>query len=210
MSRRLLAAVAAAALTVGLAACGDPTEGTKTDPPPSIDIGQSDGGGDGGASDGGGDEGSTEAAPDIPAPDPADYPGMDEQTPEGAEQAVRFYFANVFWGYQTGDTRVLNGLYDDGCVGCIGFRDRIEGQPDGQYWSETTVSDLGTDVQEATNYDFEVGYLFVVGEHSEPAPNSGNAVEYAAIEYISVAGVEWQSGRWVIAELTVSESSNAE
>lgn len=205
MSRRLLAAVAVAALTVGLAACGDPTEGTKTDPPPSIDIEQSDGGG---ASDGG--EGSTEAAPDIPAPDPADYPGMDEQTPEGAEQAVRFYFANVFWGYQTGDTSVLDGLYDDGCVGCVGFRDRIEGQPDGRFWSETKISDGGIEVQGGSNYDYEVGYLFVVGEHTEPDPDGGAAVEYAAIEYISVVGVNWTSGGWVIAELAVSESSDAE
>src|SRR5699024_1215455 len=92
MSRRLLSAVAVAALTVGLAACGGGDD-EADEPPPQIDISTSDasdGGGDPAPSDGGGDEAGqtgqpepTADAPDIPAPDPADYAGMDEQTPEG-------------------------------------------------------------------------------------------------------------------------------
>lgn len=39
------------------------------------------------------DEEPTAQAPDIPAPDPADFTGMDENTPKGAEQAYRYYIA---------------------------------------------------------------------------------------------------------------------
>ena len=93
MPRRLLSAAAACTLLLGLAACGEGGDGPVTTPPPTIDIsGPSDGGGDdGAASDGGGDDASPSAAPEVPAPDPADYPGMDENTPEGAEQAFRYY-----------------------------------------------------------------------------------------------------------------------
>ena len=117
MSRRLLAAVAVTALTLGLASCGDGGENAVTTPPPKIDIGQSDDGGaepsdDGGAeqsdSEGAGEgEDSPAAAPDIPAPDPADYPGMDQETPEGAEQAFKLFWAVILWAHQTGDSSVL-------------------------------------------------------------------------------------------------------
>ena len=76
MPRRLLSAAAACTLLLGLAACGEGVDGPVTTPPPSIDIsGPSDwGGDDGAASDGGGDDTSPSAAPEVPAPDPADYP----------------------------------------------------------------------------------------------------------------------------------------
>ena len=173
-----------------------------TTPPPWIDIGQDDGASDaggeepsdagggepsdaGGADDAGSGDGRSEAAPDIPAPDPADFPGMDEQTPEGAEQAVRFYFANVFFGYQTGDTSVLDGLYVDECEACGGFRDRIEGQGDGRYWSEVTLQDSGVTSQESENFDTEVGYMFTVSAHTEPVDGGGERQDVGPIEYIS-------------------------
>src|SRR5699024_10334539 len=124
MPRRLLPALATLGLVLGLAACGDGGDGPVTTPPPDLGNGASDGGGSqGDPSDGGGetepDDGETEetevAAPDVPAPDPADYPGMDEETPEGAEQAFRYYIAVVYWGYQTGDTETLETLHTENC-----------------------------------------------------------------------------------------------
>lgn len=226
MSQRFLSGVAVVALTMGLAACNGGSEGPVTTPPPEIDIGQSDNGGaepseggggevDGGdtnadgASDGGGDgDGSTEAAPDIPAPDPADYPGMDEETPEGAEQAVRFYFANVFWAYQTGRADVLDGMYSEACEACEGFRGRIEDQPEGKYWGRTEISDLNITHLESENFDWEIGYMFTVGEHTEPGKDGSESVEFDAIDYTSVVGVDWSDGRWVIAAMAFDESSD--
>ena len=100
MPRRLFSAAAAGALLLGLAACGDTTDGPATAPPPDLGIAApSDGGGDPAPSDGGGEQTdpSADDAPDIPPPDPADFAGMDENTPEGAEQAFRYYIAVSMW-----------------------------------------------------------------------------------------------------------------
>src|SRR5699024_991460 len=144
---RSLPALAAAVLALGAAACGHGGDGPVTTPPPALGSDASDGGGsDPDPSDGGGAETEepTAAAPDIPAPDPADYPGMDEETPEGAEQALRYYIAVVYWGYQTGDTETLEGLHQNSCETCLGFGDEISelGQA-GSYWKTVTLSDFG-------------------------------------------------------------------
>src|SRR5690625_5350400 len=110
MPRRILPSLAAAVLALGAAACGNVRDAPVTTPAPALGSNASDGGGsDPDPSDGGGAETEepTAAAPDNPAPEPADYPGMDEETPEGAEQALRYYIAVVYWGYQTGDTETL-------------------------------------------------------------------------------------------------------
>src|SRR5699024_6886832 len=106
MPRRLFSAAAAGALLLGLAACGDTTDGPATAPPPDLGIAApSDGGGDPAPSDGGGEQTdpSADDAPDIPPPDPADFAGMDENTPEGAEQAFRYYIAVSMWAHQSGE-----------------------------------------------------------------------------------------------------------
>ncbi|WP_193104879.1 DUF6318 family protein [Brachybacterium sp. FME24] len=215
MSRRLLAAVAAAALTFGLAACGDGGDGTVTEPPPEVGIGSDDGGAsDGGgdeapSSDGGGAEGDpVEAAPDIPAPDPADFPGMDENTPEGAEQAVRFYFANVYWGYQTGDSAPLRNLHTEECAACVDFVERIEGQSNGLSWSEVEITDFGITHLSSDSFDYEVGYVFTVGAHSEPTVDGEELRKVGNVDYTAAVGVEWDGDAWIVSGMTFGESGN--
>ncbi|MEE1619045.1 DUF6318 family protein [Brachybacterium sp. J153] len=209
MSRRLLAAVAAAALTLGLAACGDPSEGTKTDPPPSIDIGQSDGGGDGGASDGGGDEGSTEAAPDIPAPDPADYPGMDEQTPEGAEQAFKYFWDVAIVGYMTGDPGVLAELSDPECANCEAMRVEIEELGEsGGYWGETNVDFVDSSARNTSGeHQVLAECAILVGEHVEPAADGAGMKNVEASTLIATGGLDWVNGSWLVSDFASSVQS---
>src|SRR5690625_1958241 len=122
MPRQILPSLAAAVLALGAAACGNGADGPVTTPPPALRSDASDGGGsDPDPSDGGGAETEepTAAAPDIPAPDPADYPGMNEETPEGAEQALRYYIAVMYWSYQTRDANELEKLHTDTCERCL-------------------------------------------------------------------------------------------
>src|SRR5690625_5731156 len=116
MPRQILPALAAAVLALGAAACGHGGDGPVTTPPPALGSDASDGGGsDPDPSDGGGAETEepTAAAPDIPAPDPADYPGMDAETPEGAEQALRYYIAERL-------LRAFRGLFvHSGATGAV-------------------------------------------------------------------------------------------
>src|SRR5690606_31447338 len=157
-------------LLLGLAACGEGGDGPVTTPPPSIDIsGSSDGGGDdGAASDGGGDEASPSAAPDVPAPAPADYPGLDENTPEGAEQAVRYYMARMSWGYQTGSVDELYARSAEGCNTCSHSSEIIvKNAANDLFWSPTALEDVGLKNYPSADYDYELGYVLYIGAHAE-------------------------------------------
>lgn len=206
MPRRLLSAAAVCTLLLGLAACGEGGEGPVTTPPPKIDIsGPSDGGGDSGPSDGGGDEASPNAAPDVPAPDPADYPGMDENTPEGAEQAFRYYMALMIWGYQTGDVSDMESRELEGCATCDENRRIIlENADAGQYWGPVEMEDAGVSHYDSKEFDYEIGYVFYLEEHEEPDPESGETKLEPRTRYITAAVTKWEESSWRIVSIRVT------
>ncbi|MGO2754818.1 MAG: DUF6318 family protein [Brachybacterium alimentarium] len=214
MSRRLLAAVAAAALTCGISACTEGQESARTDPPADVVAdAPSDGGGESPVSDGGGDaegadaaDGSTSAAADLPAPDPADFPGMDENTPEGAEQAVRFFFANVYWGYQVGDPSGISNRYSEKCEACVEFEDRLSAIPGDGAWGEVEVKEVGVIHEESANFDIEVGYMYKVGKHAEPSVDGGTFVSVEEAGYTAAVGLDWEGDNWIIGGMTFGRS----
>ena len=217
MPRRLFSAAAAGALLLGLAACGDTTDGPATAPPPDLGIAApSDGGGAPAPSDGGGEQTDPSAdAPDIPPPDPADYAGMDENTPEGAEQAFRYYIAVSMWAHQTGKDTKLTPLQSADCSGCSELNHDLPSLKEhGDYWGEFTVSDNGTTLHDSQKYDHEVGYFFTIPPHSRPNHDFTSRVEAPEIEYITVGGMEWDSDKWIVSGLNaewgegVHDSSN--
>ena len=172
-----------------------------TTPPPSIDIsGSSDGGGDdGAASDGGGDDASPSAAPDVPAPDPADYPGMDENTPEGAEQAFRYYIAVSMWTHRTGDDKVLRSLEGQGCTGCAELNsDLPKLQEAGSYLGEYSLKDDQIEVYPGDIFDQEVSYSFVLSEHLEPDVEAGGSKQVSETEYVTTGGMVWSNDMWIV------------
>ena len=217
MPRRLFSAAAAGALLLGLAACGDTTDGPVIAPPPDLGIAApSDGGGAPAPSDGGGEQADPSAdAPDIPPPDPADYAGMDENTPEGAEQAFRYYIAVSMWAHQTGKDTKLTPLQSADCSGCSELNHDLPSLKEhGDYWGEFTVSDNGTTLHDSQKYDHEVGYFFTIPPHSRPNHDFTSRVEAPEIEYITVGGMEWDSDKWIVSGLNaewgegVHDSSN--
>ena len=217
MSRRLLAAVAVTALTLGLASCGDGGENVVTTPPPTIDIGQSDDGGaepidDGGAEqsdDGGAEQSDSEgagegedspaAAPDIPAPDPADYPGMDQETPEGAEQAFKFFWDTSIAGFQGGDASQLETLSSEGCKNCDALIGQIEDlEEHGEFWSKFETTDVELVAEEGgQDYTHIVTYSFIIPAHTEPA---SDPVDWGEITYTARGGLIWDSGTWLVVD----------
>lgn len=211
MSRRSQAVAAIAALTFGLAACGGGGGGTVSEPPPSIDVsdgGAGDGGGGAAPSDGGGEKSEepepTADAPDIPAPDPADFPGMDERTPEGAEQAVRYYFAMTFWGLQTGESDDLYGLRTENCTGCSSLIDQVEELRNrGEYWSRTSIDEQVLESESGDVHEVVVNYLFVASAHTEP--NEGNEVGERV--YSVVGGVVWGGAGWKLDDVSVTSKA---
>lgn len=205
MLRRLLSATAAGALLLGLAACSEPIDGPATAAPPSIDIaGPSDGGGDAEPSDGGGEppDEPTAEAPDIPAPDPADFAGMDERSEDGAIQALRYYIAVSMWAHQTGNDSELIRLQNNSCEGCPTFNAEIAKlQTLNSYWSEFEVEDIKITPHDSQNFDYEIGYSFTIPKHTRPDPDTGKTVEYEPVEYTVVGGMSWTSQGWIVGGL---------
>lgn len=203
MSRRVLAALAAATLMLGTAACGNEGEGPVTTPPPPVANGPSDGGGSSQEpSDGGGDE--TEepevAAPDVPAPDPADYPGMDEETPEGAEQAARYFAAIMIWGFQTGEVSEFEGLFRESCEVCQDNADSIRKFEEAkEYWSPTSLQDIDLSSEPPNEkYQAIVGYSAVTSEHTEPDLAKGTRTSAPELHLSFGVGLNWLDGQWIV------------
>lgn len=207
MRRRLAAPAALAVLTLGLAACaGDDGTGPVTEAPPTLvdndDVSDGGGGSDGGGSEASDGGGSTEAAPDIPAPDPDDYPGMDEETPEGAEQAFQYYMDVAWWSHQTGESELLDSLATENCGVCSDAVDDVkEMREEGAYWSEfeteiTEIEAHDADGQEGA--DYVVTYVAVNSSHSEPDFSSGDTEEVPDKRYMIAAGLVWNDGAWLV------------
>ena len=220
MARRLIAATASAVLILGLAACDD-GKGPVTTPPPDLgfepqtsdgggdESEASDGGGDDGASDGGGD-GDTQAAPDIPAPDRADFPGMDEHTEEGAAQAFRYYIAMSMWAHQTGDDSSLPMLEDPDCSSCAELNATIAPLKEhNEYWSEFDITDVGIRTHDSDLNDVEVGYLFTISSHTRPNDTFKDRVDVPELEYSTVGGMNWNDGAWKVSGINAEWGTDA-
>ncbi|MGO2023224.1 MAG: DUF6318 family protein [Brachybacterium tyrofermentans] len=207
MSRRLLAIAAAAALTFTFAACDVGGDGPVTEPPQQ--VGTSDGGGaapsdGGGAGPSDGDDAQTVAAADIPAPDPAEYAGMDEHTADGAEQAFRYYIAVSMWAHQTGDTELLDSLQTDDCGGCNYLNEDIDKLNEiDSYWGTFELNNEKSETHNSDGHDYEVSYFFTTSTHSRPEgdPPVRTTVDY--LEYIAIGGMDWGDNGWTTSGMSI-------
>ena len=214
---RVLAA--SAALVLALSACGgdeppdNGLDGTMPDLSTSSDNGgASDNGGTGdtAASDAGGDSAGEDLAASIPAPDPADYPGMDQNTPEGAEQAFKYYIAVLIWAHQSGDTDLLPTLYSENCESCTTLLEQVEDlKAHDTFWSEATLDGHQVSYENSDNYDAEVSYLFILGEHTEPSEDSSTSTPVPLVEYVSRGGLNWTGKQWTVDDLAMKWGPDA-
>lgn len=206
MRRRLAAPAALAVLTLGLAACaGDDGTGPVTEAPPTL-IDNDDASDGGGSSDAGGSEasdggGSTEAAPDIPAPDPKDYPGMDEETPEGAVQTLRYFWDGAFWGFQAGDDSIVTEFSDEDCGNCEELATQIQvTAEEGREWSEVDIEIIETTYSdEVEGFDYAVAYTFEASSHREPGEDPEDVPD---MRHIATGGLVWNGSSWRVADFS--------
>lgn len=208
MCRRLAFPAALSVLTLGLASCaGDDGTGPVTEAPPTLISGNTSDGGagsDDGGSNGSDGGGSPDSAPDIPAPDPADYSGMDEETAEGAEQFTRYFTAAMFWGYQSGDSSLISENSRESCGACSEAISEIDSvKSNGTYWSPVEVEEAAIDGSQGDDFAYSVGYGVIVSEHTENDAESGEKTEVPRSRYSLGFGVDWEDNRWVVSELYV-------
>lgn len=209
--------VAAAALCLGVlvtASCGpgaavlDPVAsdggGTVLDDRPGSRESASDGGGAGAgaaASDAGGDV----VAADVPAPDPKDYTGMDQHTPEGAEQFTRYVAAVRIWGMQTGRSDLFREVSASSCPTCdevIARMDRLSSN--GAYWPDVMIEPAGSSTEKG-----DVGEI--VGIHGYTVPeikrrsevSAGEIVTFPREEHLLMAALNWSPEGWEVVAIAV-------
>jgi hypothetical protein len=209
-TRRALSSLAVLALAAGLmVGCSDkdePSPSAGSEANASAPVEQSDGGGAG--------EESTK--PNVPKPDPKDYPGMDEHTDEGAEQAFKYFMELALWGYQTGDSSEFKSLYvNETCDACVRTAHEIdETKENGTQWSpvdaETRLEFSDPVTEDSDRYDYEVGYVITLGAHEEDVFGNTKKRNVESVEYVGAGAMDWVGGKWGVAGVKMEKKSNVE
>ena len=74
----------------------------------------------------------------------------------------------------------------------------------GLYWSATSIEDVGVVHYDSEEFDFEVGYIFVLGEHEEPNLETGELELEPATRYTTAAVMDWVDGAWKVVSVRVT------
>ncbi|MCS6710810.1 hypothetical protein JSY14_01775 [Brachybacterium sp. EF45031] len=213
--RRLGAVALAGVVMLGVAACGGEGSRDAATFPPTVVSDfpvTSDGGGEttpgapsdgGGTTDGGASDGGGTVVANIPKPDPKDYPGMDQHTQEGAEQAFRFYVDAMSWTRRTGDGSLMRDMSAADCTGCHDLIERFESMR-----SEAAVS--ATVDLEVVNVDTQESDVaeYIVSGTLRPKEGADSATSGSADDDSSeaAAALEWIDGEWVVGELGIQSN----
>lgn len=193
--RRAVVAAATGALTLTLAAC-DPGDAEPTAAPSSVASSTTEA-----PTSAAPTEEPTSAAPEVPAPNPADFPGMDQQTEEGAKQAYVYFWNSYVFGKRTGDAEPLASVSTDNCGWCSASITDIRSQ--GAVWSGGTVDGgelLATYVDES---HFQVYFAFALNVTEIPSSDGGAAPVDSANKFEGASNVVWDESRWVIDSVDV-------
>lgn len=140
----------------------------------------------------------------LKAPDFKDYPGITENTDEGASQTLRFYFDAMYYGYATGDTEPLERVFEPGkCKNCDDIVGEIASDSaEGTYLlvDDIEVVDLGV-VEPSNSGKSEVFIEFKRPKIVEVStPNGREEFEPTVVQ--GAAQVSWaKSGKWVIQDV---------
>lgn len=204
-TRRTLSSLAVLALAAGLiTGCGDkdePSPSAGSEATASAPKEQSDGGGGS----------ATSTKPDVPKPDPKDYPGMDEHTQKGAEQAFRYFWALQLWGYETGDSAPLKSMSLESCKYCDSVIEDINDMAKKDlYWSEATLKFSDPVTEASRGHDYEVGYVIMLGEHEEDLYGNSKKRRVDSVEYVGAGAMNWASGKWSVAGVKIDKKSEVE
>lgn len=192
LHRRFLALAATATLLAGASACGD---GEKAEPAPSAAATTT----APATSEPAPSTTAPPARPDVPAPDPADFPGKDERTEEGAQQAFRYFWAVAVWGRQTGDSATLASLHTANCQLCVSqVRDIDTAAAEGRYWTSTTIQDAVLETSPDESFEQVVSYGFTLSAHDEPVTGTETDVRVAPTSFAVVGGLVWTDTGWSV------------
>ena len=209
--RRALTLAATSLLALGLTACGDDaakptTESASTSAGPTTSAAPA----------------TTSAAaettpvttppastaPAVAAPDPADYPGMDQQTEEGAKQTFRYFWATYLHGYEGGAVEPFSSTFDHSCSYCNSAKEDLDTHArSSSYWSDAAIEDLELTLSEFTQTGAVVTYVYRLSSHTEPSDDGSSQTDEPATVYATAGRLTWHGDRWLVTDVDI-ESSN--
>lgn len=167
-----------------------------------------------GASDGGNatDEASGFGMPPenegLLPPDRANYPGIDTETDEGAQQTVKFFFDAMYYGYATGDTEPLESVSSKNCVQCtIAIDDiRERAEVEGAFLVGHSVEDERLTVAPSERAgQARIYYAYIEGATTKYY-GDGRVEEFPARRMHSAAHLAFTVERWSITEIGWAEN----
>lgn len=192
--RRAVVAVSVGALTLALAAC-DPGAAEPTATPSSVAPSTSEA-----STSAAPTEEPTSAAPEVPAPNPADFPGMDQQTEDGAKQAYAFFWETYRFAMVTGDSQPFANQFTPDCNWCIAISNEITSN--GSIWKSATVTASELDAYVVGEGHFEVyTVLDVDPEWSSADFDNGREDRLRGGRYVAGSNVIWLDGSWKVASV---------
>jgi len=150
------------------------------------------------------------ASADGPArnvPKPEMPAAMKEETKEGAEAAIRYFWDAHYYAEQTGDTELLDSLYSEYCEFCSVRSDSIDGiYKDGGWYTGTEPRiDSMLTAQSENGY---ISTLLITTEDGTGYSSDGSIPEDARVAHASKqpwlveVSYDTNNGRWVIDEMT--------
>jgi hypothetical protein len=197
---RTITALASGLMLLAVSACTEPggEEPTPTARPTEVTSTSE-------PSDGGRDDATTTPdRPDVPPPDPDDYAGKDEQTGEGAEQALRYWFALAIWGHQTGDSSELRSLSTDDCPGCTEIASDIDDIAESEtFWSVSEMEDYKLEHEQIDDETTDVSYGTLLGQHDEGVRGNERTRTVGDKASATFGTLRWAGDGWVVAEVGI-------
>lgn len=140
----------------------------------------------------------------VPPPNPAEFPGMDQQTEDGAKQAYRYFWAAVLYGHQTGDASIIEDMSMPECRYCNTPLGDVEVfRETKSFWGAASMNDklLESEVEDGANVI--VTYEFELSAHQEKDPATGILSERPAKNYGTSGRTTWSDSRWKLDGLAI-------
>ncbi|GAB2538547.1 DUF6318 family protein [Brachybacterium huguangmaarense] len=142
------------------------------------------------------------SAPAVAAPDPADYPGMDQQTEEGAKAFYRYFWDSYVYANLTGDPSILESLSGPDCGWCRDVVIRVRNE--GSTWTSGSIeyTDWAADMESEPQAIY-VQFTSVVVEKTADGPTAQSSA--TPITAHAASQLQWSGTQWLVNSVDVEE-----
>lgn len=146
------------------------------------------------------------SAPAVAAPDPADYPGMDQQTEDGAKQFFRFYWASVTHAYTTGDSRPISNLFSTACTYCTKTTQTIDRLSANEaLWGAASIHSETSTTTSFGDGQAEVLYDFFLTSHEESTDDFSARTIEPEVHYATAGKLHWIGNGWQVEAIDIEK-----